>query len=71
MAPGPKVTSNKHGKVIATSSQNIVDTRDQALTKLTRLDDESHPTPHRLASLQRNYSLPAGSIMELVMEKGW
>src|SRR3989337_1061735 len=25
-------------------SQNIVDTRDQALTKLTRLHDESHPT---------------------------
>ena len=48
-----------------------MDTRDQALTKLTRLHDESHPTPHRPASLQRKYSLPVGSIMELAMEKGW
>ena len=48
-----------------------MDTRDQALTKLTRLHDESHPTPHRPASLWRNYSLPVGSIMELAMEKGW
>ena len=24
-----------------------MDTRDQTLTKLTRLHDESHPTPHR------------------------
>ena len=32
MAPGPKVTSIKHSKVIA---KNIVDTRDQALAKLT------------------------------------
>ena len=52
-------------------SQNIEDTRDQALTKLTRLHDESHPTPHWTASLRRNYSLPVGSIMELAMEKGW
>jgi len=48
-----------------------MDTRDQALTKLTRLHDESHPTPHRLASLQRNYSLQVGRIMKLAMEKGW
>ena len=47
-----------------------MDTRDQALKK-TRLHDESHPTPHRPASLRRNYSLPMGSIMELAMEKGW
>lgn len=46
-------------------------TRDRSLTKLTRLHDESHPTPHRPASLRRNYSLPVGSIMELAMEKGW
>ena len=48
-----------------------MDTSDQALTKLTRLHDESHPTPHRPASLWGNYSLPVGSIMELAMEKGW
>ena len=48
-----------------------MDTRDQALTKLTRLHDESHPTPHRPASLWRNYSLPVGSIMELAMQKDW
>ena len=48
-----------------------MDTRDQALTKLTRLHDESHPTPHRPASLRRNYSLLVGSNMELAMEKGW
>ena len=44
-----------------------MDTRDHALTKLTRLHDECHPTPHRPASLRRNYSLPVGSIMELAM----
>ena len=38
-----------------------MDTRDQALTKLTRLHDESHPTPHRPVSLWRNYSLPMGA----------
>ena len=48
-----------------------MDTRDQAQTKLTRLHDKSHPTPHRPESLRRNYSLPVGSIMELVMEMGW
>ena len=49
----------------------MMDTRDQALTKLTRLHDESHPTPHRPASLRRNYSLPVGSIMELATKKGY
>ena len=48
-----------------------MDTRDQALTKLTRLHDKSHPTHHRPASLRCNYSYTAVSIMELVMEKGW
>ena len=62
--------SIKHGKVIATSILEHNRYLDQALTKLTRLHDESHPTPHRPASLWRNYSLPVGSIMELAMEKG-
>ena len=45
MAPEPKVTSIKQGKGIATSISEHNGTRDQALTKLTRLHDESHPTP--------------------------
>ena len=48
-----------------------MDTRDQTLTKLTRLHDKSHPTHHRPASLQWNYSHTAVSIMKLVMEEGW
>ena len=46
-----------------------MDTRDQTLTKLTRLHDKSHPTHHRLASLRWNYSRAAVSIMKLVMEE--
>ena len=48
-----------------------MDTRDQTLTKLTRLHDKSHPTHHRPASLRWNYSRTAVSIMKLVMEEGW
>ena len=48
-----------------------MDTRDQTLTKLTRLHDRSHPTHHRPASLWWNYSRTAVSIMKLVMEDGW
>ena len=48
-----------------------MDTMDHALTKLTQLHDESHPTPHWPASLRRNYSLPVESIMELAMEEVW
>ena len=48
-----------------------MDTRDQTLTKLTRLHDKSHPTHHRPASLRWNYSCTAVSIMKLVMEDGW
>src|SRR3954462_15423375 len=43
-----------------------MDTRDQTLTKLTRLHDRSHPTHHRPASLRWNYSRTAVSIMKLV-----
>ena len=48
-----------------------MDTRDQTLTKLTRLHDKSHPTHHRPVSLRWNYSRTAVSIMKLVMEDGW
>ena len=48
-----------------------MDTRDQILTKLTRLHDKSHPTHHRPTSLRWNYSRTAVSIMKLVMEEGW
>ena len=48
-----------------------MDTRDQTLTKLTRLHGKSHPTHHRPASLRWNYSRTAVSIMKLVMEDGW
>ena len=48
-----------------------MDTRDQTLTKLTRLHDKSHPTHHRPAILRWNYSRTAVSIMKLVMEDGW
>ena len=48
-----------------------MDTRDQTLTKLTRLHDKSHPTHHRPASLQWNYSRTVVNIMKLVMEDGW
>ena len=42
-----------------------MDTREQTLIKLTRLHDESHPTPHRPANLRRNYSLPVGASWNL------
>ena len=48
-----------------------MDTRDQNLTKLTRLRGKSHPTHHRPASLRWNYSRMAVSIMNLVVEDGW
>ena len=48
-----------------------MDTRDQTLTKLTRLHGKSHPTHHRPASLRWDYSRTAVSIMKLVMEDGW
>ena len=48
-----------------------MDTRDQTLTKLTRLHGKSHPTHHRPASLWWDYSCTAVSIMKLVMEDGW
>ena len=48
-----------------------MDTRDQTLTKLTRLHDKSHPTHHHPTSLRWNYSCTAVSIMKLVMEEGW
>jgi len=48
-----------------------MDTRDQTLTKLTRLHGKSHPTHHRPASLRWDYSHTAVSIMKLVMEDGW
>ena len=48
-----------------------MDTRDQTLTKLTRLHGKSHLTHHRPASLRWNYSRTAVSIMKLVMEDGW
>ena len=51
MAPGPKVTSIKHGKVIATTISEHNGYYDQTLTKLTRLHGKSHPTHHRPASL--------------------
>ena len=44
-----------------------MDTRDQTLTKLTRLRGKSHPTHHYQASLQWDYSRTAVSIMKLVM----
>jgi len=48
-----------------------VETRDQTLTKLTRLHGKSHPTRHGPASLRWDYSCTAVSIMKLVMEDGW
>ena len=45
-----------------------MDTRDQALTKLTRSHNESHPTPHRLVSLQKEL-LTRGDGDVLVMMK--
>ena len=48
-----------------------MDTRDQTLTKLTRLHGKSHPTHHCPASLWWDYSRTAVSIMKLVMEDGW
>ena len=48
-----------------------MNTRDQTLTKLTRLHGKSHPTHHCLASLRWNYSRTVVSIMKLVMEDGW
>ena len=48
-----------------------MDTRDQTLTKLTRLHDKSHPTQHHPTSLRWNYSRTEVSIMKLVMEEGW
>ena len=47
-----------------------MDTRDQTLTKLTRLHGKSHPTHQRPASIRWNYSRTAVSIMKLVMEDG-
>ena len=52
------------------SRHDELSTCDQALTKLTRLHDESHPTPHRPASIRRKYLLPVGSIMELETYQG-
>ena len=69
--PGPRWHSLSMAKAEQHQSQNIMDTRDQARTKLTRLHDEYHPTPHRPASLRRNYSLPVWNIMELAMKEGW
>ena len=48
-----------------------MDTRDQSPSKLTRLHDRSHPTHHRPASLQIDYSRTTKSFMELEREEGW
>ena len=60
MAPEPKLTSINHGKAISNQSQNVMDTRDQALTKLTQLHDESHPTPSPTSEPTKELLTPDG-----------
>ena len=42
-----------------------MDTRDQALTKLTRLHDEYHPTPSPVSDLTEELLTPSGEHHEI------
>ncbi len=48
-----------------------MDTRDQSPSKLTPLQDRSHPTHHRPGSLRIDYSRTTKSFMELERAEGW
>ena len=47
-----------------------MDTRDQALTKLTRLHDESHPTPSLTSEPTKELLTPGGEHHEIGDEGG-
>ena len=47
-----------------------MDTRDQALTKLTRLHDESHPTPSPTSEPTKELLTPGGEHHEIGDEEG-